>query len=249
MVAALSYLKSMIASISKSQAIVILLQEMVESDLRQIGSTPWVRAHFAMTDCTSSYWDSSSYGTITLLDRRLSVKRVSRLKYISEYLRDGLFVDLAIHHTQVFRLCNTHLDSMASNPPLRPLQMKGVAKWLHSDDVYAGILAGDMNANRPLDQTLPHENAFKDAYLELGGREDAKEGCIWGFQSQETIKKRFGPARLDKVLYCGEVTARSLERIEIGVTVDDECTKKKMREEAEIEWVTDHYGLMVEFKF
>lgn len=42
--------------------------------------------------------------------------------------------------------------------------------------MYAGVFAGDMNANKPLDRTLPQENGFKDAYLELGGKEDAEEG-------------------------------------------------------------------------
>ena len=77
--------------------------------------------------------------------------------------------------TRISRLCNTHLDSMASNLPLRPLQIKGVGKYFH-DVVYAGVFAGDMNANKPLDRTLPQENGFKDAYLELGGKEDAEEG-------------------------------------------------------------------------
>ena len=56
---------------------------------------------------------------------------------------------------------------MASNLPLRPLQIKDVRKYFH-DDVYVGVFAGDMNANKPLDRTLPQENGFKDAYLELG---------------------------------------------------------------------------------
>ena len=147
---ALNYLESVISSIPKSQAAVISLQEMVGSDLKQIGNTPWVRGPFSLTDCTSLNWGSSSYGAVTLLYRCLSVKQVSRLRYVSEYLRNGLLVDLAIHkrfgeaaeptlQKRILRLCNTHLDSMASNPPLRPLRIKGVEKYFH-DDVYPGVL-------------------------------------------------------------------------------------------------------------
>ena len=105
---------------------------MVGSDLKQIGNTPWVRGLFALTDCTSLNWGSSFYGTVTLLDHCLSVKQVSRLRYVSEYFRDGLLVDLAIHYVyenaleaaeptlqkRICRFCNTHLDSIASNLPL-----------------------------------------------------------------------------------------------------------------------------------
>lgn len=34
----------------------------------------------------------------------------------------------------------------------------------------------------------------------------------------------------------------------MGVTVEDEVIREKLREQAEVEWVTDHYGLMAEFK-
>jgi tyrosyl-DNA phosphodiesterase 2 len=69
------------------------------------------------------------------------------------------------------------------------------------------VFAGDIDANKPLDRTLPQENGFRDAYLELGVKEDAEEGCTWDFQGQEIARKRYGPTRLDKVLYCGEIGA------------------------------------------
>ena len=34
----------------------------------------------------------------------------------------------------------------------------------------------------------------------------------------------------------------------MGVTVEDEVIREKLKEQAEVEWVTDRYGLMAEFK-
>lgn len=90
-----------------------------------------------------------------------------------------------------------------------------------------------MDANKPLDRTLPQENGFRDACLELGVKEDAEEGCTWDFQSQEMARKRYGPTRLDKVLYCGEIGAGSLEKIGMGVTVEDEVIREMLGERAE----------------
>jgi len=62
------------------------------------------------------------------------------------------------------------------------------------------------------------------------------------------VRKRSGPTRLNKVLYCGEIGVGSLERIGMEVTVEDEVIGEKLRERAEEGWVTDRYGLMAEFK-
>jgi tyrosyl-DNA phosphodiesterase 2 len=192
---------------------------------------------------------------------------VSRLSFVSEYQRGGLGVDLVVRRPgggeggegesvaerdlgsgeKVFRIVNVHLDSMASNPPMRPLQMAAVGRWAGSEECAAGIVAGDMNANRVDDRMLPQENGFKDAYLELGGVEDAEEGMTWGYQSEEWMAKRFEPKRLDKVLFCGGVEVKSLVKIGVGVQVEDEALRARMRAEGNVEYVTDHYGLMAEF--
>ena len=149
------------------------------------------------------------------------MKRVFRLRYVSEHFCNGPLVDLAIHYVyenaleeaaeptlqkRIFRLYDTYLDSMVSNLPLCPLPIKGVEKHFHGD-VYTGVFAGDIGANKPLDWTLPQGNGFRDAYLELGVKKDAEEGCTWDFHGQEMARKRYGPTRLDEVLYCGEIGA------------------------------------------
>ncbi|OCK73772.1 hypothetical protein K432DRAFT_364441 [Lepidopterella palustris CBS 459.81] len=249
--AALTHLSHLLSTrIPASSPVLIFLQEMIASDLHQLSCTPWIRDHFAITDIDTRNW-GSHYGTVTLVDRRLSVREVGRLRFVSECSRDGLGVDLDVgvpegEGGRVLRLCNSHLESLASNPPMRPLQMMAVARWLQEDNVVAGVLAGDMNAIRGYDVTLPQENGFKDAYLELGGQEDGEDGMTWGYQSAEWVSKRFGPGRLDKLLFCGAVGVRRLERIGVGVVVEEEGIRRKMREEGKVEFVTDHYGLMAE---
>lgn len=84
---------------------------------------------------------------------------------------------------------------------------------------------------------------MKDAYLEGGGQEDSHAGYTWGYQSYAELREKFGCSRLDKVLYCGKCEVKGLERIGIGVRVE-ESKRMKMRSFGALEFVTDHYGLM-----
>jgi tyrosyl-DNA phosphodiesterase 2 len=221
------YLITLLESLLFSTAILILLQEIIASDLKQLSEMRWVRAYFGMSDLTPENWHDCHYGTVTLVDRRLVV----RLQFVSEYERDGLGVDLEVRSKdepsgweresanegglpkgeKVFRIVNSHLGSMAANPPMRPRQMAAVGRWVSTRGCVAGILAGDMNANRPYDRTMPRENGFKDTYLELGGFEDAEDGMTWGYQSNGDSARRFGPSRLDKALVRGEVKVKRFQ--------------------------------------
>lgn len=127
---------------------------------------------------------------------------------------------------------------------MRPVQWKAIRRHLqsHENNVVASILAGDCNANQPRDRTEPQENGFKDAYLELGGREGSEEGATWGFQSADG--NRWGKQRLDKIVYWGDIIAKSLERIGVNIVVDDEHVARELEGEGELSFVTDHYGLI-----
>lgn len=257
MASALTYLEKLVSSIPSSSAIVIFLQEMVElkeslkdadqsaSDLTQLCNTTWIRQRFHMTDIDSATW-GAPYGQVTLIDNRLSVAHVSRLRFVSEYRRDAILVDIpvALEEKSVLRLCNVHLDS--SYGSMRPIQWKAVAKHLQDQEsgVVASILAGDCNANQPRDKAEPAENNFKDVYLELGYVEGNEDGATWGFQSAEA--KRWGRQRLDKVVFWGDVKITSLERIGAGVKVEDSYVVKQLEELGELPFVTDHYGLLSE---
>jgi tyrosyl-DNA phosphodiesterase 2 len=249
MASALEYLGQMIAEIPASQLIVVLLQEMSVSDLLQIQNTPWVQSRFHITDLDAKYWQSDLYGTTTLIDKRFTIARVFRTPFPSNFQRDGFFVDVRLTDSdKVLRLCNVHLESLIADPPIRPGQLEQAAKYMHDDTVHAAVLAGDCNAIQPFDRTLHSENRLNDAYLELGGQEDTEEGCTWGQQVPESLRQRFGLSRMDKVLFCGDATVKSLERIGVGVKVENGDVRKAMVEAGMVEYVTDHLGLMAEIE-
>ncbi|KAL3486761.1 hypothetical protein BJX62DRAFT_214667 [Aspergillus germanicus] len=192
--------------------------------------------------------------------------------------RDALFVDVGLslsalvtptttggaEQGRVIRLCNTHLESLASGTPKRPLQMKTATGFMHGRDTttntsgllppttpHAAILAGDLNAFAPEDAHLPSTCGLRDAFLVLGGVEDTEESYTWGKQNPAWFMGRFPDARLDKVLFCGGVEVVRLERIGVGVVAKvafDRGESGEEEEEVEEEvWVTDHYGLEAEF--
>lgn len=257
MATALNYLEGLVSSIPAASAVVVFLQEMQEHqgqfltfqdharDLQQLCESPLIRQRFNMTDVSSKDWDAA-YGQITLVDRRLSIAQVSRLKFVSEYQRDAVLVDipLASQQGKIMRLGNVHLDSASGT--MRPVQWKGVEKHLQDQEaaVAASILAGDFNANQVRDRTESQNSGFKDAYLELGGVEEDEQGATWGFQS--TYWMRWGRQRLDKIVFWGDVKAKSLERIGVGVKIEDESIVRELESLDELPFVTDHYGLMSE---
>jgi tyrosyl-DNA phosphodiesterase 2 len=264
---ALVYMKPIIEAVPETDAIVIFFQEMTSQTLHVIHETDWVRKRFYTTDQVPSFW-LSTYGTATLVDKRLVItgEGVRRLRLRSEFGRDGLFVDLLLQpeatdqadvngddadasepqQEKVLRLCNVHLESLASNPPIRPTQFASLAPHLQTTEmVHASIMAGDTNANRPYDRTLPAEHSLSDAYLALGGVEGDAEGHTWGYQSGRT---HYPPTRLDKILFTGSVKAAKLERFGVGVMVDDVGARSRLENIGEEEYVTDHYGLRATFE-
>ncbi|KAF7174503.1 hypothetical protein CNMCM5623_007595 [Aspergillus felis] len=75
---------------------IIFLQEMVESDLQLIQESGWVQEKFFITDTSSDHW-RGSYGTTTMIDKQLVVRRVFRVPYSNSRMeRDGLFVDVDV---------------------------------------------------------------------------------------------------------------------------------------------------------
>jgi tyrosyl-DNA phosphodiesterase 2 len=250
--AALEYLDILTSSTPVDIPVIVFLQEMGQSDLEQIRNSTWVRQRFNITDITHQNWLSPLYGTTVLVDRRLQIKSVFRIPWISKFDRDGLFVDIALsslkEETKVLRLCNTHLESLVADPPVRPLQIAAAAPYLQKPDVACALLAGDLNAIQPFDRSLHTENGLKDTYLELGGKEDSEEGYTWGQQAPQWMKDKFGCSRMDKILFRGDIHPRMFERIGMGVKVAEEV-REEVGKEIEGAWVTDHYGVMGDFEF
>ncbi|KAL9604806.1 MAG: hypothetical protein Q9219_000254 [cf. Caloplaca sp. 3 TL-2023] len=264
MAAALRHLEQLTVEettdVSTPPPFILCLQEMTRGDLALIKAAPWIQARYNLTDTDPSHWRGSGYGTTMLIDRRLPVKSVYRMSYTTNMLRDALFADLLIgsgddddddeeeeeSKSILVRICNTHLESLVADPPLRPAQMAIVAEHLHEPAVHAGIVAGDFNAIQEFDRTLHVDNDLKDAYLELGGQEDAEEGYTWGHHVSAEQRNRFGCSRMDKVFYCGGVRVEGLQRIGVGVKLD-ESERAQIKSWRPPEYVTDHYGLMADF--
>jgi tyrosyl-DNA phosphodiesterase 2 len=257
MASAVKYLEELVDTIPQSTPIAIFLQEMMDSDtevehkandLHQLKNEPWIQQRFNITDSDTSGW-SNPYGQTMLIDRRLAITSVSRLPLVSEYQRDALLVDVDMgsEDSKLLRLCNVHLDSLSGS--LRPIQWKALGEFVPriEEGIEASIVAGDCNATQPRDQTEARDNGFKDAYLELGGIEGDASGATWGFQSLDGA--RWGTSRMDRQLYCGRVHVRSLERIGVGMRVQDEQASWRIERQGELDFVTDHYGLMGDYVF
>ena len=252
MSAALQYLDKLVTSTPPEIPVVLFLQEMISSDLEQIRESEWVKKRFQVTDFDNQNWTGFMYGTTTLVDRRLTIKSVFRVPWFSGMERDGLFVDLVLSSTcddtaSILRLCNTHLESLPADPPVRPTQLADAARYLKDGDVACALLAGDLNAIQPFDRTLHTDNHLKDTYLELGGQEDTEDGYTWGPQAKKWSRERFGSCRMDKILFTGDLQPKSFGRIGMGVTVADDVLKE-VQQENEVGYVTDHYGVMGDFE-
>ena len=234
---ALEYLYQLISALPTSTRFIIFLQEMTSSDLDLIQSAEWIRQSYHLTDISPQNW-LSRYGTTILIDRRLHVSSAFRVRYTSNMGRDAFFIDIKDATPTTLRFCNTHLESLRAEPPLRPAQVKLASEHLKDANVDGGVIAGDFNAIQDFDQTLHTANGLGDAFLEGGGKEGSEEGWTWGMQSMYDARQRFGCSRMDKIWYCGRAKVENLEKIGTGVKVEVK--------DAEHLYVTDHLGLMAD---
>jgi tyrosyl-DNA phosphodiesterase 2 len=248
----LKTLQDLTSRLPSSTAVVIYLQECVESDLSTIADQAWIRERFALTDLTHENWASSYYGTTTLVDRRLPISSLFRVHYEKTRMeRDALFVDVLLggQDKKKVRLCNTHLESLDMMPPYRPPQVQLVARYLKEAGLHAGIAAGDFNAIQDFDRALHNENGLKDAYLELGGKEDSEEGYTWGQQAATFLRQKFGCSRMDKVYLFGGLALKNFERFGTDVLLDDPKERDNIVALGfEKPWITDHLGICAEFE-
>lgn len=251
MQAALATLQDLVAQLPSTTATVIFLQECIASDLATISKAPWIRDGYHITDVDTSNWASGHYGTTILVDRRLPITSCFRVHYDKTRMeRDAFCVDVlmgAADHGKSIRLCNSHLESLAFEPPLRPAQVQTIAKYMRADTVHGAMAAGDFNAIQPFDRTLHSDNDLKDAYLELGGQEDSDAGYTWGQQAATAQRDRFGCSRMDKVYLCGGLALQSFTRFGAGVVLEAKEQKHRLAALGfDKPWITDHLGVMAE---
>ncbi|ROW02530.1 hypothetical protein VMCG_06134 [Cytospora schulzeri] len=247
---ALTYLDGLTSpdALGPTTAPVIFLQECVPSDLATIAAQPWVRERYHLLDTDPTHWATTHYGTTILVDSRLPITSAFRVHYSKTRMdRDALFVDVSLNGSSKVRLCNTHLESMVFDPPYRPPQVQLVARYMREAGVHAALAAGDFNAIQPFDRTLHADNGLKDAFLELGGREDTDGGFTWGQQAATKLRGQFGCSRMDKVFFCGGVRLVRFERFGGDVMTEGEEEGRQIVELGfEKPWVTDHLGVMAE---
>jgi tyrosyl-DNA phosphodiesterase 2 len=169
---ALKYLETLVSTDdgSDAAAIIIVLQEMTNLGINQVKSTAWVRERYAITDIDISRFDSS-YGVMTLIPRCLAVTNAFRVRWQSRFGRDGLFVDIRLPKTRgashFIRLCNTHLESLPSDPPMRPIQVCMANRYLHEAGIHGSVFAGDMNSEEPSDNDIARVELCESRELHL----------------------------------------------------------------------------------
>ena len=249
--AAIRHLQALTEKLPPSVSSIIFLSECLTSDLKLIASDDWIRQTYNITDVNGNYWQSDRYGTTALIDKRLPIVACFRVHFSKTAMdRDGLFVDVEFDGGKTVRLCNTHLESLIADPPLRPAQMQTCASYMHADSVCGAILAGDLNATQEYDKHLHTDNRLKDAYLERGGQEDdAEAGHTWGQQAATAARERFGTTRMDKIYFCGSVQCTLFERFGADVQIDNEDERKQIVDAGfDKPWATDHLGVHAMFE-
>ncbi|KAI1618504.1 Endonuclease/exonuclease/phosphatase [Exophiala viscosa] len=248
MLAALKHLESHVQA--NSTPTIVMLQEMLETDLALIQEQPWIREKYSLTDITSKYWESGHYGTCTLIPTVLPVNAVFRVHYEQTVMeRDALFVDLAFGNGHSIRICNSHLESLIADPPKRPQQLATAAKVMRDPAVTGSVIGGDFNAIQDFDRTLHTDNGLQDAYLTMGGSEDSDEGYTWGQMAPTKQRDQFGCSRMDKLFFCGNLRCEKFERFGLGVKAEEKHVQDSLIKEEGMEegWVTDHLGVKAEF--
>jgi len=247
---ALRHLQNLIERQQMSTATIIFFAECLVSDLKLIAADAWVQQTFNITDLDTSNWQSGHYGTTMLIDRRLPIEACFRVHFSKTRMeRDGFFIDVEVDDSLI-RVCNTHLESLALDPPFRPHQISLCAEYLHERNIAGAIVAGDFNAIQDFDRRLHSENNLKDAYLELGGQEDdAENGHTWGQQAATVQRERFGTSRMDKIYFCGNIECRSFERFGKDVEVEDPKERQGLVDLGfDKPWITDHLGVKAVFQ-
>lgn len=160
--------------------------------------------------------------------------------------RDVLCIDVEAGR-KTLRVCCSHLESLIADPPKRPHQVATAAKFMHEAD--ASVVAGDFNAIEPFDKTLHSDNDLQDAYLACGGTEDDPAGMTWGQMAAPAERNKFGLSRMDKLFFCGALSAKSFELFGQDVEVADAEIRSQLMEKYKMEkgWVTDHLGVKAIF--
>lgn len=241
----------------------ILFQEIHYYAFPIILDYPWVQQYFTVAPTSPDEFPYAGYGVVTLVSRSIPVTQVQSLHFGNSTMgRNALMVDLKLSPPSAkrkirraegsrsseeierpstpqfvtLRLANTHLESLPQGAIARPVQLANTAAYLKQDNLYAGVVCGDMNIIGYNDFYMHKEAGLIDAWDRRStedDEDDEDEGYTWGYQPT----CQFPPGRLDRVFYTRNCAKRCKisrpERIGVDVrTVED------------YQWVSDHYGLL-----
>lgn len=163
----------------------------------------WVREHFYVIPKSRKEWPPyAGYGVVTLVSKDVPLVGAYSLDFSETTMsRNALIVDVQLRDhessaAQTVRLANVHLESLGSGAKARQSQLEATSKELTQEGIFAGIVAGDMNAFGPTDKGLPESFGLTDAW-DL----DDEDGLTWGHQP----KCQFPPDR-----YCTPSKSRLL---------------------------------------
>ena len=175
--------------------------------IRTILDNEWIQQYFVVSPRKVEEWPANAYyGNVTLTSRAIPVCAAYSLEFESKMNRNALLVDLKLcvpvrrqsknaPRVVTLRVGNTHLESLPQGAEFRPRQLGLVTDVLEAEELFGGIVCGDMNNIGPTDQGMPEKLGLIDAYRE--GEEEEEEGYTWGYQPS----CEFPPGRLDKILY------------------------------------------------
>jgi hypothetical protein len=225
----------------------VLLQEACQDAADEILKSKWVQKHFAVVGeeppqiLQGGMKTPARYFTLAMVSKNVRINNTFRMTLPSEMGRDGLFIDLSMKSrlkstsklptdkaTDVFRLCTTHLESLAEGKALRAEQLRLNTKKRNEQtersSVIAGLVGGDMNSLHTDEATLHQQFGLQDAWEDIctssatmSQRDDREvgrtdmDGHTWFNQSKKNgrISKR-----LDKSLYTGRMMTLPLAEIQ-----------------------------------
>ncbi|KAI0694632.1 Endonuclease/exonuclease/phosphatase [Cytidiella melzeri] len=222
----------------------ILLQEVSPEAFPDILENDWVRQHFCVMPVKPDQWPNGHYGNVTLVSRTIPVLNAQLLQFGNSLMgRHALVVDLKLdapctgtykpeHASQTkdavtVRVANVHLESLPMGTSMRPDQLLTTADMLREDGIHAGVIAGDMNAIAPEDDSIHEQAGLLDAWT---GDEADEEALTWGHQPPS----EYPPGRLDKIMYTSDVRCAVEEPNRVGVGLQT----------IEGQWASDHCGLV-----
>jgi len=223
----------------------ILFQEVAAHVFHTLISHDWVRRHFLVVPSSPDKWPrGATYGNVTLISNSVPFISAQSLVFGNSTMgRNALVAEIALRdptsaRALILRVANTHLESMPSGASARVWQLWAVADKLIKPGVCGGIVAGDMNAMYPSDETMHTYAGLVDAYR---GRTDSRESHTWGYQPPT----RYPPARVDRVYYSSGSAVPDGPSLQVDEPQQVGVALRTPRGQ----WASDHHGLITTMHF